>query len=90
MNDDNDSGFEVIRPKGRGKREPFPYCKWAAQDWEAHHLVGTPAHRKQSETLLKIMQNDPAWYKVKTPKLDKRTISLNNKARGKKNPRSSK
>lgn len=80
--DFTDPEREVIRPKVKKRHDPFEYCKWAAGDWEAKFFAGTPAHREQCDAHLKQLINNPAWYKCKPKKIDKKAAARNNRAKG--------
>lgn len=80
----NNKDNEIVRPKNAKKHEPFAYCKWAAGDWEARYYYNTDAHVASRDEAINSMVNDPAWFKKKSKKLDRRVVTANNKARGKK------
>lgn len=82
-----DPDREVIRPRTKKRHDPFEYCKWAAGHWEASFFAWTDAHRAQCEEHLKQLINNPAWYKCKTRKIDKRAAARNNQAKGSKSPK---
>jgi len=72
-----DPDREVIRPRVKKKHDPFEYCKWAAGDWDAKFYAWTPTHRKECEEHVKQLLNNPAWYKHKPRKVDKKAATRN-------------
>ena len=82
--DMEDPDQEIVRPKGTKKHTSFSYCKWAAGDWEARFYAWTTTHRQECEFSVNQMADNPAWFKVRKPKVDKQAAARNNKSRGKK------
>jgi hypothetical protein len=68
---------EIIRPRAKKRHDPFEYCKWAAGDWDARFYAWTPTHRKQCAAHLKQLINNPAWFKCKAKKVDKKAATRN-------------
>lgn len=85
--DFQDPDREIVRPKGIKKSASFSYCKWAAGDWEARFYAWTDSHRRECEFTINQMLNNPAWFKARPPKIDKRAAAANNRARGGKKKR---
>ena len=79
-----DPDMLVVRSRDVKRRDPFVYCRWAAGDWEAHFYANTDAHLKSRADTIKQLVNNPVWFKCKSKKLDKRTVTKNSKNQGKK------
>lgn len=79
--DFSDPEREVIRPRDKKRHDPFEYCKWAAGDWEARFYAWTRPHREECEFTIKQMANNPAWFKTKRKKVDRKAATRNNKAK---------
>lgn len=75
---------EIVRPKDVKKSDKFVFCRWAPGDWEANYYYHTDAHVASRQETINSMLNDPAWFKKKAKKLDRRVVAANNKAKGSK------
>jgi len=76
---------EIVRPEGTRKNEAFSYCRWASFEWDAKFYAWTPTHRQECEHLIDQLVNNPAWFKCRPRKIDKKAATRNdNKNKNKK------
>ncbi len=80
----NEPDVDVVRPDKTRRSDPFSYCSWAAQHWEARFYANTPTHLESRENTIKQLVNNPCWMKCKPRKVDQKAITANNKAKGRK------
>ena len=81
-----DKTLEVVRGKGKKKREEFAWCKWAAQAWEAEFYAHTDAHKKSRARTLKVLMTDNCWYST-LHRLKNDTRKMQNRISGGRKPR---
>ncbi len=68
----NKKDREIIRDKSKRKSDSFEYCKWAVGDWDARFYANTDAHLESRADTINQLINNPAWYKCKPKKVDKK------------------